>query len=271
VGSDSSSGGDPARTVALLWGRRELPRHGRRHALTITQIVETAIAIADADRDLALLSMRRVAEALGAGTMSLYTYIASRAELVEAMLDAAYAEVVPQLADAGASGWQAGLAQVGTVNWRMYLRHPWMLQVFTGRPPLGPNAITKYELELRVVNGIGLTDLEMDAVVTMVHTHLQGVARLKVEAENTQRRTGLTDAQWWEATAPVLAEVFDPAQFPVAARVGQAAGQEHQSAYDPEHAYQFGLDRLIAGIDALIQNRTGQTAGSWSPELSGYE
>ncbi len=256
MGSDSSGSGDPARTIALLWGRRELPRRGRKHALSIAQIVETATAIADADRDLAPLSMRRVAEALGVGTMTLYTYIASRAELVEAMLDAAYAEVVPQLADAGTVGWPAGLAQVGTANWQMYLRHPWMLQVFTGRPPLGPNAIAKYELELRVVDDIGLTDLEMDAVITTVHTHIQGLARLKVEAENTERRTGLTDAQWWAATGPVLAEVFDPAQFPIAARVGQAAGQEHQSAYDPEHAYRFGLERLIAGIEALIQNRS---------------
>lgn len=199
--------------------------------------------------------MRRVAESLGVGTMSLYTYIASRAELVEAMLDAAYGEVVPLLAHVGADDWRDELAQVGAINWGMYLHHPWMLQVFTGRPPLGPNAIAKYDLELRAVNEVGLTDLEMDAVITLLHTHLEGVARLKIEAENTERRTGLTDAQWWDATAPALAEVCDPSQYPIAARVGLAAGRQHQSAHSPEHAYQFGLDRLIAGVDALIQNR----------------
>jgi AcrR family transcriptional regulator len=255
VSDGSRNSGDPARTIALLWGRRELSRLGPRHALSVARIVETAIAIADCDRDLAPMSMRRVAEALDVGTMSLYTYIASRAELVEAMLDAAYAEAVSQLADADIGDWRTGLARVAAVNWEMHLRHPWMLQVSTGRPPLGPNAIAKYELELQVVDEIGLTDAEMDAVVTLLHTHLQGLARLKIEAENTERRTGLTDAQWWEATAPILAEVFDPSQFPIAARVGQAAGQQHQSAYNPEHAYQFGLERLIAGVDALIQSR----------------
>ncbi len=253
--AESSGSADPARTIALLWGTRDMPHRGPRHSLTTLQVVEAAITIADADRDLAALSMRRVAEALGVGTMSLYTYVASRAELVEAMLDAAYGEAVPDLAGIGAVSWQEGLHRIAAVNWQLYLRHPWMLQVFTGRPPLGPNTIVKYELELRVVDGIGLTDTEMDAVLTVLHTHVEGVARRKVEAANTERRTGISDAQWWEAAAPALAAVFDPNRYPLAARVGQAAGQEHQAAHNPEHAYRFGEARLIDGVAALIRHR----------------
>ena len=96
----------------------------------------------------------------------------------------------------------------------------------------------------------------MDAVITVVQTHVDGVARRRVEADRTVRRTKLTDEQWWEFVAPPLSEVLDPSQVPIASRVGQAAGQAHQAAHNPEHAYQFGLDRLLAGIDALIQNRT---------------
>lgn len=199
--------------------------------------------------------MRRVAESLGVSTMSLYTYVASRVELIEAMLDKAYAEVVVALTALDEADWQTGLAEVADANWQMYLRHPWMLQVFTGRPPLGPNAIAKYELELGVIAETGLTDIEMDAVLTLVHTHVEGVARRKVEAANTERRTGLTDAAWWEIAGPALARVFDPTQFPRAARVGQAAGERHQAAHDPEHAYQFGLDRLIDGVTTLLDAR----------------
>jgi AcrR family transcriptional regulator len=197
--------------------------------------------------------MRRVAESLGVGTMSLYTYVASRAELVEAMLDSAYGEAVTQLDKIDTVSWRDGLRQIAAINWAMYLAHPWMLQVFTGRPPLGPNAIAKYDLELRVVDGIGLTDVEMDSVITLLHTHVEGVARRKVEAAQAERRTGITDSQWWQATAPALAEVFDPARFPVADRVGKAAGQAHQAAYNVEHEYVFGLDRLIEGVATLVR------------------
>jgi hypothetical protein len=140
-----------------------------------------------------------------------------------------------------------------------------MLQVFTGRPPLGPNAIAKYDLELRVVDGIGLTDVEIDAAITLVHTHVEGVARRKVEAAQAERRTGMTDSQWWQATAPALAEVFDPERFPVADRVGQAAGQAHQAAYDPDHEYIFGLDRLAEGIAALIRRSADQAKTTHPP------
>lgn len=252
VTSDSSGSADPARTIALLWGTRHLPQRGPRHALTSDQIITAAVEIADADKDLSALSMRRVGESLGVGTMSLYTYIASRAELVEAMLDSVYDEAVRLLENIDIGDWRDGLRHIAAVNWQMYLRHPWMLQIFTGRPPLGPNAIAKYDLELRVVDGIGLTDVEMDATITLLHTHVEGVARRKVEAERAERRTGITDVQWWEAAAPALAQVFDPARYPIADRVGSAAGQAHQAAYNLEHEYVFGLDRIIDGIAALI-------------------
>jgi AcrR family transcriptional regulator len=250
-----TGGGDPTRTIATLWGTRPLPRRGPKHTLTTEQVIAAAVALADADQDLATLSMRRVAESLGVGTMSLYTYIASRDELVEAMLDKVYGEAVEQLGKAGDTGWQDGLRQVAQASWDLYLRHPWVLQVFTGRPPLGPHAIAKYERELGVIDGIGLTDVEMDAVITLLHTHVEGVARRRIEADRAVRRTGLSDAQWWEKVQPLLEQVLDPAAFPIAARVGEAAGQAHQAAHNPEHAYAFGLDRLLQGVAALIAER----------------
>jgi AcrR family transcriptional regulator len=253
-----SGNGDPARTIATLWGTRQLPRRGPKHTLTTAQVIAAAIEIADDDQDLATLSMRRVAESLGVGTMSLYTYIGSREELLEAMLDTVYGEAVEQLGARGAAAWADDLRRIARVNWDLYLRHPWVSQVFTGRPPLGPHTIAKYERELSAIDGIGLTDVEMDAVITLVHTHVEGVARRRIEADRAVRRTGITDEQWWERAQPALGEVFDPARFPLAARVGQAAGEAHQASHNPEHAYAFGLDRLLQGVAALIESRPGK-------------
>ncbi|RGA02601.1 TetR/AcrR family transcriptional regulator [Microbispora triticiradicis] len=261
MATETPGAGDPARTIAALWGTRQPPRRGPKHTLTTVQVAAAAIELADHDQDLESLSMRRVAEALGVGTMSLYTYIASRDELLEIMLDTVYAEAVHELGTPGdADSWEDGLRQMARVNWELYLRHPWVLQIFTGRPPLGPNTIAKYERELRTVDGIGLTDVEMDAVITLVHTHVEGVARQRIEADRTVRRTGLTDEQWWKTVEPALSEVFDPSAFPIASRVGQAAGQAYQSAHNPEHAYAFGLERLIAGLAVLVAERSSATA-----------
>ncbi|WP_100448134.1 TetR/AcrR family transcriptional regulator [Glycomyces xiaoerkulensis] len=255
MATEISNVGDPARSVATLWGTRRLPRRGPRHSLTTAQVVDAAVEIADGDQDLDRLSMRRVAQALGVGTMSLYTYIASRDDLLDAMLDSVHGEAVERLGEPDHATWQDGLRSVARAGWDLHMRHRWVMQVFTGRPPLGPHSIAKYERELGVVEGIGLTDVEMDAVITLVHDHVEGVARRRVEADRAVRRTGIGDEEWWRAAGPELEAVLDPAAFPIATRVGEAAGRAHRAGQNPEHAYEFGLDRLIQGIEALIHRR----------------
>ena len=57
------------------------------------------------------------------------------------------------------------------------------------------------------------------------------------------------DAEWWESAGPLLAEVVDPERYPLASRVGTAAGEAQGGAYDAERAYRFGLERIIEGLE----------------------
>ena len=81
IATEHSGSGGPARGIALPWRTRE--RSSRRGAsgLSAERIVRAAIEVADSE-GLAVLSMRRVAERLKAGTMSLYTYVPGKAELL---------------------------------------------------------------------------------------------------------------------------------------------------------------------------------------------
>lgn len=95
MASDRSSAGDPARTLALLWGvsAEEKPgRRGPRQAKSPAEIAAAAIGIADAE-GMDAVTMRRVAQALGVSPMALYTYVPGKAELVDLMLDTAYADM----------------------------------------------------------------------------------------------------------------------------------------------------------------------------------
>ncbi len=251
--TEATGGGDPARTMELLWGTRQPPTRGPKPGLTVERIVRAAIEVADAE-GLAALSMRRVADQLGVGTMSLYTYVPGKAELIDVMLDAVHAE--PEPPEPAEGGWRAQLEATARADWERYHRHPWLLHVAaTNRPPLGPIVIAKYDRDLRAVEGIGLTDVEMDSVVSLVAGHVEGAARRSLDATQTERQTGKTDQDWWEATAPLLEKVFDPARFPTAARVGPAAGAAYQAAYDPKHAFAFGLERILDGVAALVRSR----------------
>ncbi|MFE3450652.1 TetR/AcrR family transcriptional regulator [Nonomuraea sp. NPDC059194] len=245
--------GDPARSLALLWRTSDRPSRKGKPELSVDRIVRAAIEVADAE-GLTALSMRRVAERLGVGTMSLYTYVPGKPELLDVMLDTVYGETARPADLPG--GWRARLEQIARENWTLYLRHPWLLQVATSRPVLGPNTIAKYEYELSAVDGIGLTDVEMDSVITLVTGFVHGAARGAVEALEAEKLTGMTDEQWWAAHAPFLHRISDASRFPVASRVGEAAAEVYGSAYSPEHSFEFGLQRLLDGISLLITTRT---------------
>jgi hypothetical protein len=62
----------------------------------------------------------------------------------------------------------------------------------------------------------------------------------------------MDDAQWWASAAPLLAQVLDPKDYPLAGRVGSTAGAARSSAHDPDHAYRFGLERVLDGLAVLI-------------------
>ncbi|GAA2611070.1 TetR/AcrR family transcriptional regulator [Actinomadura fulvescens] len=247
-----SGTGDPKRSLELLWGVQERPRRGPKPKLTVERIVTTAIDLADA-AGLDALSMRRIAEELGVAPMSIYTYVPSKAELIDVMMDRALGELVPP--DDVPGGWRAKLAHVARQNWDLYHRHAWLLEISASRPPMGPNLIGKYEYELRAVDGLGLTDVEMDSVISLVTGHAQSSARVSVNAAQAERRTGMTDVEWWEATAPVLDEVLQPDAYPLGSRVGTAASQAYGGAIGPEHAFEFGLERILDGIAVLITER----------------
>jgi AcrR family transcriptional regulator len=247
-----SGSGDPARGIELLWGLRETPRRGPKPKLTVAAIVRTAIDIADAE-GLTGLSMRRVAEDLGVAVMSLYTYVPGKAELIDLMLDTAYGGLAQPEEVPG--GWRARLEHVARENWALGRRHPWTLQVAVSRPVLGPHETAKYDYELRAVDGIGLTDVEMDSVLTLVLGYVRGAVRGAVDAAEAERRTGMTDEQWWRTNAPLLAKVLDPGRYPLAARVGSAVGAEQGAAYDSERSFEFGLRRVLDGIQALVDTR----------------
>ncbi|MFI5776111.1 TetR/AcrR family transcriptional regulator [Nocardia sp. NPDC051570] len=248
----ASNNADPARTIALLWGLH--PKPGRK-GLTVGTIVTAGIDLADTE-GLDAVTMRRVAERLGVGAMSLYTHVPGKNDLVDLMYDAVLADLYRDPAEPAAApgGWRAAMTLIAQRNWDLYRRHPWLLDL-VGTRTVGPHTITKYEAELRPLDGLGLTDVEMDSILTLMLTHVQGTARLSSGTTRLSAESGLTDPQWWQITGPILARLIDPTRFPVASRVGTAAGTAYDATVDPAHALRFGLDRILDGIAPLIDQR----------------
>jgi len=242
--------------MAILWRTWEPTSRSAGQGLSVDRIVRVAVEIADAE-GIDALTMRRVSEALAVGTMSVYTYVPGKAELLDVMVDTVYGDL-PRPADVP-GGWRGRLERIARDNLTLYRAHPWLLRAETSRPVLGPNTLAKYDYELGAVADIGLDDVEMDAVLTLLLGHVKSAARAGHDVAELERETGLTDGQWWQANGPWLERFMPPGSYPVAARVGSAAGAAHGAAYGPEYAFEFGLQRVLDGISVVVAERAGST------------
>ena len=207
-------------SLQLLWGRRERGERGPKPGLTVEQIVAAAIELADAE-GLEAASMRRVAERLGVGAMSLYRYVPGKTELLDLMLDADPRRGSGRSADGRlARRGSRGCARRSRARIR---RHPWMLQVVIGqRPPLGPNIIADFDAYLAAVSGIGLTPAEMIADDRARRATTSRARPAPTSRPQTERESGVSDEQWWGERQEFWEDYFDPERFPAISAVWEA-------------------------------------------------
>ncbi|MGI5195953.1 TetR/AcrR family transcriptional regulator [Streptomyces sp. CA-288835] len=247
-GPETSGSGDISVTLELLWNTGKRPSRGPKPALTLERIVEAAIQIADSE-GLEAVSMRRLSKELGTGTMSLYRYVPGKGELLDLMLD----RVQRPTGDEGAlgEGWRAALEALGRETLALYRRHPWLLQVNQTRPVLGPGALDGMEMVLARIKPMGLTDPELISAIIMIDGYVIGAARTQLYQKEAERKSGLTDSEFWEAQAPVLEKAMTSGRYPVLASLSEDA-----FGYDFDH-FEFGLQRILDGLEALVARRGG--------------
>jgi hypothetical protein len=149
--------------------------------------------------------------------------------------------------------WRARVMFVAETLWRHYLRHPWVLDLATHRPVLGPNTVAAYEFALSAVDGLGLTEIEMDMTVTMLANYVHGAVRDAARRQMVDEATGMSDDEWWRRIEPFLG-TLDYSPYPVSSRVGPVAGETY-GAGDPQRAFRFGLDRLLDGLALFIEGK----------------
>ncbi|WP_316357605.1 TetR/AcrR family transcriptional regulator [Devosia sp.] len=257
MADDIAGRGDPIKTLQLMWGRVEAPKRGPRSKLAVADLVQAAVRLAD-EEGIDAVSTRRVAEAVGISPMSFYTHIPDKAVLLDLMLDA-----VARPADGSEEAqafrpedWRANVAFVAREYRAFYLRHPWVLQVATHRPVLGPNTMRAYDYFLAAFDGLNLSEVEMDLSVTMVANYVHGAVRDVARARMVKELTGMSDDEWWHAIAPFL-ETVDFSPYPVASRIGPVVGELYGLG-DPDRAFEFGLECLLDGLAVMIEKKGGR-------------
>lgn len=234
--------------IDLLWREHpDAPRggtRGPRAKVTTTQAVDAAVAIADRE-GLDAVTVRRLAADLGISAMALYTHVGSRDDLLVLMVDAVRGghprEPYP------GSDWRGRVRQVAEAESALFTAHWWLLDVTDQRTSFGPGTIATYDHELHAFDGTGLADIARDAALTFVKDFVRASARSR-RPDPSAADTAQAWAAWNERLAAYLGD-----SFPLAQRVGAAAGEAMDAAYSPEHAWDFGVNRVLDALESLIR------------------
>ena len=248
AGSGSGPNGGsrpPARpippSIELAWGLREEGSRGPRRGLTLKRIVESGIEIAAAE-GVGALSMAKLAQRLGVGTMSLYRYVAAKDELLLLMVDSALGGP-PSLPRRG--GWRAGLTAWCDGLRAAYRRHPWGLKVPITAPPLGPNNVAWLDRALEAMAGTGLTEQDKLSSVLLLSGFVRNEATLTAD---------FASASGGEQVMPgygtLLSQITSADEFPALHRAIASGALDDEDDIDLE--YRFGLARVLDGIGELI-------------------
>lgn len=250
-----------------IWARPEPSARSLRFSRQ--QIAAAALEIADAE-GFDAVSMRRIARSLGAGTMSLYRYIATKDDLLALIGDALLGEaLVPGELPAD---WLDAMAAVARETRRAYLRHPWAIRLVQREGAVqaalaGPNGLRHVEQSLSALSGAPMdarTKLDVLAIVDdYVFGHLMRAARTATKADDDavaaahprgsargggpgqatpdHEPAGIVDfvrSQLASGSFPQLATAMSPADVASLASADQAA------------RFELGLSMLLDGIAA---------------------
>jgi AcrR family transcriptional regulator len=213
-------------------------RRGERRPLTRDAIVEAALVLLERD-GLQGVSMRRLAQELGAGAASLYWHVGDKEELLSLMLDRIVGEV--ELPEPDPAHWQEQVKELLRASRRLMQRRRGAAELSMGRIPAGPRSLPVLERNLAVLAAAALPARVIAYAADMFALYVGGFA-----FEESLRVPALGDAA---ASPEHLAEYWrslPPDAFPTLVAL---AGD--LTAGDADERFEFAIELLVRGLEAM--------------------
>jgi AcrR family transcriptional regulator len=229
----------------------EAPPRGRRApTLSRDEIVDAAIAIADSDGAEAI-SMRKIAQVLRAGAMSLYWHVASKERLLELMLDTLMGEIqVPE----PTGDWRADLQAQARSTREMLLRHRWVMDFIAARPAFGPNTLRMTDRSLAALDNVRIDTATAVNILQAVSTYVSGAVLREFQelrAQREQERMGIDEQDFSDGLAAWRRKLAATGQFDHFLRI-LSDNVDPDAAETRNERFEFGLECMLDGIAAKL-------------------
>ncbi|MEV6772257.1 TetR family transcriptional regulator [Nocardia sp. NPDC051030] len=212
--------------------------------LTRAAIVDTAIALAD-EQGLDALSMRRIADRMGAGAMSLYRHVPNKDSLLAAMTDeVSRRNTYPDPAGKNWT-WRDRARIAAEVDWQLYQEHPWVLFTFAvPRYNFGEHSLIVLSWLVEGFTELGVDTREATLMSLSVWSYISGVALQQVSARLLPKEDPET-----EEISGLRALLRGTPAFPTPPALAGLEGIGGADLLDPALLLETGLTALCDGFE----------------------
>jgi AcrR family transcriptional regulator len=218
--------------------------------LSKERVVQAAVALAVRD-GIESLSMRKLADELGAGAMSLYHYVPNKERLLDEMVDIVFSEI--ELPPTGGD-WKSAMRRRAISTREVLNRHRWAVGLMESRATPGPASFRVHNAVLGYLRDGGFSIEMTIQAYSVLDAYIYGFALQEkhVPFDSAEESAAVAEEQARqfaeqaeERQSAALAE-----EFPYLAEV--VAGHVATVGYDFATAFEYGLDLIL---DALEKRR----------------
>jgi AcrR family transcriptional regulator len=199
-------------------------------------VLQTAISRAD-QGGLEALTMRSLADELGVAPMALYRHVASKEDLVDAMIDVVFGEIgLPS----GGADWKNAMRQRAMSLRGVLARHRWAIGLMESRRSPGPANLRHHDAVIGKLRAAGFS-VEMTAhAYSLLDSYIYGFALTKMNLPfDASDDIG--------AVAQSMLEPFPVNEYPNLVEFLS----EHvlKPGYDYADEFEYGLDLVLDGLE----------------------
>jgi len=221
-----------------------------RVRLSKERVFRAAVDLADRE-GFESCAMRRLADELGVGVMSLYYYVASKDELVRGMVDIVFSEIELPPTDVD---WKTAMRRRARSTRGALNRHRWAVGLMESQEMPGTASIRLHNAVLGCLREAGFSVEMTIQAYSVIDAYLYGFALQEktVPFDSAEGAAAVAEQQVrdFEARAEGQQSAALAEEFPYVAEV--VAGHVAKVGYDFGEAFEYGLDLIL---DALEQRR----------------
>jgi AcrR family transcriptional regulator len=210
---------------------------GPRPPLSRELVLRTALAQADAT-GLDALSMRQLAAVLDVAPMTLYRHVANREDLIDAMIDVVFSEVILPL---GGAHWKTAMRERAISLRDVLARHRWAIGLMESRSHPGPANLRHHDAVIGKLRAAGFDIAMVAHAYSLLDGYIYGFALTKMTIPFQ------TPAEM-EAMANVMFEPFPANEYRNLAEF--VSDHVMKPGYDYAAEFEYGLDLILDAIES---------------------